>query len=854
MRRSAPLILLLPLLASCGIDLLADDDSAQVTESASTEAPPVTPADPYVDERRGDTLGEAVALFERGRLDDTRDKLVRLLRPYPSAPEVAEPAVSPFLSDEERLSAEFLLGWVEQELGHPGRAALRFDAVRVATDHPLRELAAWQYASAQLAAGDAPAAAVACSEYLGSWPDGPWADGCRLARARARVEMRQFDRATAELATYVRLQDDEQKAEQVKLELADAQVRSGQMKEAVRLYKDLYLEHSMAMTGALAEDALRRLAPSTLADLSDDELYRRAVTLQGGDRSDESHALYQDLLRRAAAKGSSGLSNKLSAEEHQFLWRNRRYEEVAASHAARHKANHAGSKGAEHAYWAVQGYSRSGKWDEAIEMQLHGMQAHGASRRFRGSEERLALLYLGAGRYQEAREAFGLWQKRSRRAANDGRVAFNIAYTAYRAGDLEAARKGLEELAADGGHGEKRARYYLGKVLGLQGDAAGRDREWDRLLREHGGSWYAQVIRSRRRDAAADDEGPAPRVGSWPAPPEQTARLVVLEPDRPTAPPVWLNSRFWSRDDAFAAWTGFVDELAPGWPELRAARELSRLGLDELSGPIARSVYEDIIDHRKHRTRSRNKARAWERAGSPEDDLDGARAALALDTQLSAKEWTMVLSGAGVPSLVSAFSDDWIDYDGLDRADPEDRRAWSLRYPAAFGAEVWDVARRYGVDPLLLLAIMRAESFFKHDAVSPVGARGLIQVMPSTGARVASLAGFEDFRVEKLTEPETNLRVGAWYMGRLLQRFGPGYFPLAVGSYNGGPHNIGRWLQPKVGMDLEDFVEEIPFDETRRYVKKVTRYYAVYADLYGGGAPVAIPASTSPDDPEVIDF
>ncbi len=86
-----------------------------------------------------------------------------------------------------------------------------------------------------------------------------------------------------------------------------------------------------------------------------------------------------------------------------------------------------------------------------------------------------------------------------------------------------------------------------------------------------------------------------------------------------------------------------------------------------------------------------------------------------------------------------------------------------------------------------------------------------------------------------------------------MDRFGD-QFPLAVGSYNGGPHNVGRWLRPKVGIPFDAMVEEIQFDETRNYVKKVTGYYAVYSDLYGAGGWVRLPEETSQDDPTVINF
>ena len=131
---------------------------------------------------------------------------------------------------------------------------------------------------------------------------------------------------------------------------------------------------------------------------------------------------------------------------------------------------------------------------------------------------------------------------------------------------------------------------------------------------------------------------------------------------------------------------------------------------------------------------------------------------------------------------------------------------------------------------------------------------GLLQVMPMTGHRVAALMGDPNFRVETLLEPEVNIRLGAFYLGQLQDRFGPGQYPLAVGAYNAGPHAMGRWLKEKVDMSFDEFVEEIPFKETRNYVKKVVKYYAIYAELYSQGAVVLLPERVAQDDPSVINF
>jgi soluble lytic murein transglycosylase len=87
-----------------------------------------------------------------------------------------------------------------------------------------------------------------------------------------------------------------------------------------------------------------------------------------------------------------------------------------------------------------------------------------------------------------------------------------------------------------------------------------------------------------------------------------------------------------------------------------------------------------------------------------------------------------------------------------------------------------------------------------------------------------------------------------------MRRFGDRQFALAVGSYNGGPHNIGRWLHENTGMPFEEFVEEIQFNETRAYTRRVLEYYAVYCELYGNGAWPLLPDTTTADDPRVINF
>jgi soluble lytic murein transglycosylase len=104
--------------------------------------------------------------------------------------------------------------------------------------------------------------------------------------------------------------------------------------------------------------------------------------------------------------------------------------------------------------------------------------------------------------------------------------------------------------------------------------------------------------------------------------------------------------------------------------------------------------------------------------------------------------------------------------------------------------------------------------------------------MPDTGRRLAADLGAERFEVGELFVPERNVELGAFYLSRLLQRF-DGRFSAAIASYNAGPEAVARWLAASAGVEDDEWVEGIPYDQTRSYVKRVLRSLHVYRTLYG---------------------
>jgi soluble lytic murein transglycosylase len=160
---------------------------------------------------------------------------------------------------------------------------------------------------------------------------------------------------------------------------------------------------------------------------------------------------------------------------------------------------------------------------------------------------------------------------------------------------------------------------------------------------------------------------------------------------------------------------------------------------------------------------------------------------------------------------------------------------WRIAYPAAFRAEVVRWATPARVPPDLLQALMREESALDPEVISPAGAIGLTQLMPTTAAAVARRLGLGTISASSLTDPVTNIRIGAAYLGELLAKYGR-QPALALAAYNAGAGAVGRWLEERGALELDEFVEEIPIDETRGYVKRVLRTFAAYRLLGGEGA------------------
>ena len=237
-------------------------------------------------------------------------------------------------------------------------------------------------------------------------------------------------------------------------------------------------------------------------------------------------------------------------------------------------------------------------------------------------------------------------------------------------------------------------------------------------------------------------------------------------------------------------------------PSVARAEELADAGMDVEAGARDRARREG--DPAARRAARRRRPGCWSSTGTP-------------------RTFTAPTTSSSRTTPAALAADPHAD-DGV-------RIFWEAAFPRAYAPLVDRYGPPAGNPELYLYAIMRKESGFDPHDVSYADARGLLQMIPPTSARVAAKAG-EPFFPDQLYDPDVNIRLGALYIGSLYKKFG-GEVPLAAGAYNAGPRAMARWCTQHGAHPTDEFVELMAFAQTREYVKRVTSLYAKYRFLYG---------------------
>ncbi len=152
--------------------------------------------------------------------------------------------------------------------------------------------------------------------------------------------------------------------------------------------------------------------------------------------------------------------------------------------------------------------------------------------------------------------------------------------------------------------------------------------------------------------------------------------------------------------------------------------------------------------------------------------------------------------------------------------------------PGEYFSIIKNESKQYKIDPFLIISLIRQESLFNKDAKSYAGARGLMQLMYYTAKKLAKELKYRRIRAKHLYIPETNLKLGIYYLKKLSDRYGKDNLPYILAAYNAGEHRVDYWKKVLKEENKEEFVELIPFTQTRKYVKLILTNYFIYKKIY----------------------
>jgi soluble lytic murein transglycosylase-like protein/predicted negative regulator of RcsB-dependent stress response len=469
-----------------------------------------------------------------------------------------------------------------------------------------------------------------------------------------------------------------------------------------------------------------------------------------------------------------------------------------------------------------------------------------------------AVAALEAGRTERAIDLFdeaiaGKLDSDQRRVARMGR-----AHGLFRARRYQDAVKAFDALLPD-----VEARFWRARSLARLGDVEGSLEEFEIVTRdsnEEFASWalYLMGTLYEGRDESAKAIGAFRRAAQYERYPDRV-RLALWREG-------WAQYRSNAYADAHATLTQLVERLDDPLAQLRprywSARAVARSGNEESGRTELERIARDYpLTYYGWRAQERLSIVGADRTESKDSLAEGTRRIEDDEIERVALLIEADLEGLARDELRFAairargFSDRTRvgfllarvgDYhranrlvvnayeDSLARGLQPGREAlWWLSWPPAYRELIHEVfPSGASIDPELVWAIMREESHYRVDARSAVGALGLLQLMPTTAAQLATQQGLDSFETEDLFDPRTNIRLGSAYLAELGTRFN-GRMSAAIGSYNAGPNKVSSWLRGADGR-LEDdvWVEDIPYDQTRGYVKRVLRSLHVYKVFY----------------------
>ncbi len=549
---------------------------------------------------------------------------------------------------------------------------------------------------------------------------------------------------------------------------AQALEEAGRNNEALALYLRVYAKYTTSRTASLAEQHLKSISPAfQVSPKNYATMIERSDNLLRAGKSRDARAL---LLGLAQVKAPAGAS----AEKRKVLWAQAEYNLGRSDGLIPLLEKISSADPAVHAqaiYLLGLCYRRMQKEESFLAMRDRALSLYPLSPFTEKLLFSAAAYFDLANRLEEGGEAFAQVAKRFPKGEYGERSLWRASLFLYFQKRYEEALRGFWQYRAvfSNLHSSVAALYWMGRCYEKLGDGARAATLYGRCRALANDHYYGQ----RARESA------------------QTLAQSGLAPGRPSNGIDFAQVQKWA--DGLRIPDAVIPEPSqPVEAVLDRARQLMAAGLTDSALAELRSALRRYPDNHAIQY-------VMSRIYEQKEDFFGV-----------------------IRTLRRAFP----DYDSCPVASfPQE--VWDLLFPMRYQREIDTEAARYKLDPNLVRAIIRQESAFTEEARSAANARGLMQVLPSTGRKLAQEAGINRFTVQKLYRPDVNIALGSRFLAGLLKEYNQ-QVEVALVAYNAGGDRAERWTQQFGITNMAEFVDRIPFTETRDYVKQVLTNAAYY--------------------------
>ncbi|BCS32697.1 hypothetical protein TBR22_A19190 [Luteitalea sp. TBR-22] len=367
------------------------------------------------------------------------------------------------------------------------------------------------------------------------------------------------------------------------------------------------------------------------------------------------------------------------------------------------------------------------------------------------------------------------------------RAAWKYGWWSYRAGRYDEAARVFDLAAASIPRANTRPAwiYWSGRAHEKQGDTAGATQRLSLAVVDYLHSYYGRLAAEALGRLGAPLPTPATMAAS-------SGMGVAID-----------------GGEADALGDGPGDGASPMVPDARMAAASPPPTADLITWLVAAGMFDEAIAEITHAQRAHGR--------SPK-----------LDATLA---WVYRQQGENRPAI-NTMRQAYPQYLSV-RGDALPRAIQEVIFPIDYVPYIKRYSAQHGLDPFLVAALIAQESSYVADVRSPANAWGLMQILPSTGRQLARAEGVPRFTTQRLTDPETNVRLGTRYLATLIRNHDG--VPYALAAYNAGAARVIRWKAERGGLEQAEFIDDIPFPETQMYVKKIlgtaVDYRRLYADV-----------------------